>query len=390
MSILSSITDSVSGKISGLLGKHSPVNLDKFATTGASKYTINQMQYPENLTVDADMQHYVTFYINVRGASKVAKDQNLANTQAPITIKGENRLDPTQMDTAVAATAAAGAGLASLGAGKKISAKTVANATFAKATASGSSPIVAGTKALLAGGVVVAGTAAVTAAASTLLVKSDTTYRIKDTITLHVSQAPSVHYGADYDIIELGALGGFAAGGSSYSDSIKASDSTVEGILAMARKAIQGKANLITSGNGKSLIEAARKQTLNPYREVLFKSIGFRKFSFDYRFYPKSQAETDAIQKIIQTFKYHMHPEMSSRGLYYIHPSEFNIQYYFKGKENTYFNKISTCVLADMHVDYGSQEEFSSFGDGAPTEISMRLEFQELETLTKERIADGY
>ena len=85
-----------------------------------------------------------------------------------------------------------------------------------------------------------------------------------------------------------------------------------------------------------------------------------------------------------------MHPELSNGGLFYIHPSEFNIQYYYKGKENTYFNKISTCALVDMHVEYGGQEQFASFADGAPVEITMSLQFQELETLTKERIQKGY
>jgi hypothetical protein len=393
MSIFTSLTDAATVKASSLFKtKSSPTNLDKFST-GGNKYAVQNLMYPSNLTVDADMQHWVTFYINVRGASKIAQDKSQLATGQPVSIKGENRLDPTQMDNATTAAGAIGGAVVGLSIGKKLG-TFAGKAIFAKSKANGSSTLVAGTAGLTtmaAGAIAGAGVgAAVGGTASYLTVKSDTTYRLKDAITLHVSQAPSAHYGADYDIVELGAIGGFAAGGSSYSDTIKASDRSMEGLLGAAREALKGPAGLITSGNGKALIEAASKKTLNPYREVLFKSIGFRKFAFDYRFFPQSQAETDQIQKIIYTFKYHMHPEMSAGGLFYIHPSEFNIQYYFKGAENKYFNKISTCVLTDMHVDYGGQEDFSSFKDGAPVEISMRLQFQELETMTKERIADGY
>jgi hypothetical protein len=43
-----------------------------------------------------------------------------------------------------------------------------------------------------------------------------------------------------------------------------------------------------------------------------------------------------------------------------------------------------------MQVDYGG-EQFSTFSNGAPTEIDMTLSFRELELLTKESIrTNGY
>jgi hypothetical protein len=84
-----------------------------------------------------------------------------------------------------------------------------------------------------------------------------------------------------------------------------------------------------------------------------------------------------------------MHPELSAGGLFYVYPSEFEIVYYYQGKENRFINKISTCVMTDMDVKYGG-EYFSSFKNGAPAEISMTLSFRELELLTKERIVKGY
>jgi hypothetical protein len=57
--------------------------------------------------------------------------------------------------------------------------------------------------------------------------------------------------------------------------------------------------------------------------------------------------------------------------------------------ENTYYNRIATCVLSSCVVDY-APEAVRSFGDGAPTAIKMDLTFKEMELLTKEMIDVGY
>ena len=133
----------------------------------------------------------------------------------------------------------------------------------------------------------------------------------------------------------------------------------------------------------------AAKVATNPFREVLFEAINYRSFNFSYTFLPKSIKEVYNIKQIIDLFKFHMHPELSKDGLFYVYPSQFDIQYYFQGKENNFLHKISTCVLTNMQVDYGN-EYFSSFRGGEPTEIRMKLTFQETELMTKERIVKGY
>jgi hypothetical protein len=83
-----------------------------------------------------------------------------------------------------------------------------------------------------------------------------------------------------------------------------------------------------------------------------------------------------------------MHPELSPNKLFFIYPSEFEIRYFFKNDENHYFHKIGTCALTDMQVDYGG-EQFSSFEDGAPTEIGLSLTFRELEQVTTQGVQYG-
>lgn len=354
--------------------------VEKFRTSKSGDYNVKTRCYPMEVSVLSDMQHYVTFFINMRGKSKVISTNKPA-ASSEITSGGENRVNTQNLQYAVPAA---------LGVGAMGAARFAGQVAAKRATLGGATPMSA-VKQGIATSAAVAGTAAL---ASAFLVKPDTSYRISDAITLHISQAPSVNYSASYDNVELGALIGNISGGSSSVDTANTSaalEATRAIMMATAKLPNQFQARTgITDQNLRTAVKATTKQNLNPYREVLFKSIGFRKFAFDYRFFPKSAEEAANVYEIIKTFKYHMHPEMSEGGIYYIHPSEFNIQYYFMGGENQYMNKISTCVLEDMHVEYGGQEQFTTFADGAPVEISMRLIFQETETLTKERIDQGY
>lgn len=386
MSIISSIESAASSAKSAItskipfFGSKSTSNVDKFKTP--STQAVGNYIYPSDIGTSPDAQHWVTFYINVRGKSKIAKDQSLAGKQAPVSLKGENRTDPSQMANANAAINTVNAATQVLTGKGPIAGIARTGAKIVGLRAGG------GVKGLVVATLTTAGVVGVgTAVASELLVDPDKTYRIADAITLNVSQAPSAHYTAEYNEINMGAVAGFVGGGS-MADSISGLDKAKEGTLAVLRAALTKSTGSTTSAAAN--FEFTNKQSLNPYREVLFKGVGFRQFKFDYKFYPKSQAETDQVQKIIETFRYHMHPELSNGGVYYIHPSEFNIQYYYKGKENPYFNKISTCALIDLHVEWGDMNNFSSFGDGAPTEVSLQLTFRELETMTKERVLQGY
>ncbi|MDP7367813.1 MAG: hypothetical protein QGH83_11215, partial [Candidatus Pacebacteria bacterium] len=78
-------------------------------------------------------------------------------------------------------------------------------------------------------------------------------------------------------------------------------------------------------------------------------------------------------------------------------PSTFDIAYMYQKGPNNFLNKISTCFLKSMDVQYGG-ERFTAysptkgnFGSGPPPQrTSITLNFSELEIITKERIAEGY
>ena len=152
---------------------------------------------------------------------------------------------------------------------------------------------------------------------------------------------------------------------------------------------------LAGSDSSLALLNRALGQADNPFMEVLFTTMGVREFSYNFNFAPRNSDETAEIQQIIQLFRFHMAPEMQGANARYLTlPSEFDIHYMFKGKdgegrENDYFNRITTCVLVNVDVNY-TPNGVRSFEDGSPTQIQMGLTFRETEILTKEKINQGY
>jgi len=137
----------------------------------------------------------------------------------------------------------------------------------------------------------------------------------------------------------------------------------------------------------RAALSALYKAAPNPRKEQLFKSMEFRRFSFNYQFAPRTRKEAENIQRIINTFKFYMHPEYQNNvnKMLYLFPSEFDIVYYFGDKEHPHLNKISTCVLTDLQVNYSPNGQMATFDDGMPAQINVQMSFLELETLSKER-----
>ena len=159
----------------------------------------------------------------------------------------------------------------------------------------------------------------------------------------------------------------------------------VSGLGGAARGAISSEILKANAG-----LSAMSRSAGNPRKEQIFKGVDYRRFTFDYQFAPRDAAEAQAALNIIWLFKYHMHPEFKdANNFVYVYPSEFDIEYYIGERQNTSLNKISSCVLTEMNVNYSPNGVFTTFADGTPTQINVTLNFVELETLTKERIEAG-
>jgi hypothetical protein len=369
------------------------------------KYNTTNFTYPigtgtagektKDSQTKADLKHYVVFFINIRGKSKYKPYYDQNGGTAEITKTDENRLDKGSLATATKVALTAGAAYVGAKVGSSAAQKIIANAGKTKTITK-----VIGTAAGAATGIAAGATAA-------NWFENDKTYRISTAIKLALQSAPRVDYGVRYSEEDLGLGAGLIAGGTSAVDSglLQAGGEAANAMLLNAAQIPSGIANAMGANlDAKAMASLGTGTTMNPFREQIFKSVNTRTFSFNYKFLARTAQEAEYINRIITTLKWHMHPELSDGGLFYIYPSEFNIAYYYEDQINTHLNRISTCVLENLSLDYGGQNGFAAFGTpswspfqedgkamaGMPSEINMTLRFRELETMTRERINVGF
>jgi hypothetical protein len=356
-----------------------------------------QKRYPINVGNSAEFPHYVVFYPLVREGTKRGKELLSSGGGRIFDQTDQNRVDPENGGKATAAAGAllgAGAG-AALGAGNATSlGETLlknGGTTVNKNPNAAGGPVSIGIKlaAGLSGGILGAGAGAAAGLAASAIAGEQRLVIGSDEIILYIPEKISSGYNANYETADLGGLiGGLASGKASIGGLFTEGTETADYMIRKAGRI----ANIAGFDQFNNVLQATSKRVENPYKEQLFRSMGFRKFSFDYRFAPYNEAEADVVfgeGGILKLFASHMHPTLSPNGLFQTYPSEFMIIYYHNGAENTYVRKISNCVLTDMVIDYGA-EGFTTFSNGCPTEAFVRLQFSELETLTTDRIEKGY
>jgi hypothetical protein len=73
-----------------------------------------------------------------------------------------------------------------------------------------------------------------------------------------------------------------------------------------------------------------------------------------------------------------------------MYPSTFEIEYQYRGATNKWLTKIADCALVNMKVDFGAGGALTTFQNtgGAPTEITVEMQFRELALITREHFND--
>jgi len=151
---------------------------------------------------------------------------------------------------------------------------------------------------------------------------------------------------------------------------------------------VQGLADMLSPG-GKDNRLLSEGKAKNPNKEMAFKDIDERSFTFEYTFVPKTPKETDAVYNILRTLRYHAHPELASETMYNV-PAEFEIQFFTNGRENPWMPRLRRLVCKKIDVTYGDETGLATFEDGAPAYITTTMDFTEVEPLHKEHIKAGF
>jgi len=265
-------------------------------------------------------------------------------------------------------------------------------------------------------------------AGQSLVAKRPASFRLDSAISLYMPPSVQVQYTANYADEEIGVgaetvmragskvIEAFQGPGSTW-DKVKSSvggaaSELGQGGAQIGAAALLKAVDLIpTAGGTSALLQISAGAVIGSKFELQFTNIGRRDFSFSFNFLPKSEAEVHMVERIVQTFKYHMMPSVkesidlagvnikAANGRILTIPDTFDIQYMYLGKENPYLNKISTCYLKDVQVQSGG-DKYQTFEPSvhpvsgkmgpAPQKVSLTLAFKEIEIMTRDRIMEGY
>ena len=228
--------------------------------------------------------------------------------------------------------------------------------------------------------------------------------RLDTAIALYMPAQVQVTYGAKYNDTEISALAG--AVGQAIGDMTAGAglSDTYNKVIPMVTEGLQKKALLmgadLLDGIGisgvREAVEIGRAEVIADRMQLAFKGVDRRSFQYTFKMIPRNSREADEIKKIVAAFKFNMMPEYKegTKRDTLNYPATFNIEYHYKGKENTYLNRVSECFLENVQVSYGG-DRYKTFdphnSEGAPpVETSVTLAFKEIEIMHREKIKDGF
>ena len=370
----------------------------------------SSLSYPMDLVNDATNGHYMLFYINVQNKTKFGytrADNGLA-------------VEPTIVNQVYKETTTPAEYFGSGASAIQVKPSTTTRVATGEETATGGNyvggqPSPEYEQALIEKQSLVYGdvynlrqykSKYKTGLAATEMMKNNTV-RITDSVAIYLPPNVQDNYTTTYQGTPLGMLGFLAASAGGAMDAYRNDDFegvartilgtatgvTIEALKNLGSSAIEA---LMSAEGGYELGNKIFGRAVNPYMEVLFSGPELRTFTYNFTFAPVSQEEQDEVKKIIHLFRFHQAPELRvDHNMFMGLPSEFDIHYMYqhedgrKSSENDYYNKIATCVLQSVNVDY-TPGSVKSHANGAPVLIKMSLTFLETEMITKDHIERGY
>ena len=349
----------------------------------ASTFTTQNLAYPENVEGDPQQGHFIMFMINVQDAAKLKAMKEKKNfARIAEEFAGEGGA-PLPVSAGEVLRKKENGGLDHMG-GMTLASKNQ-----------------------IVGFDHTTWNPGATGGMGSLQLENSATRRLKTAISLYMPPSISVSYGMKYTETEIGilsesgaaAIAAFRTASGDFTTRLQAATGAAWDVGAKVgmEKFAQGALDTIAPG-AKALMQLESGRIIAPRMEVMFEGVGRRDFSYTFIFIPKSVNESRIVEKIIHEFKYHMHPEFVNENARVMRfPSTFDILYMYKHGPNDFLNKISTCFLTKMDVEYGA-DRFTAYertdgrkGSGAPPQkTKLSLNFSEMEILTKARIDQGF
>jgi len=150
------------------------------------------------------------------------------------------------------------------------------------------------------------------------------------------------------------------------------------------------KVSMISSGVANALT-LQNRAIINPNMRALFRGVGLREFTFQFKMIARSQREAEEVRRIVKHFRSEMYPDaykVGSADIGFKFPNLFEITFTYNGVNNRNIPKIHLCYLRTVSTTVNPTGG-AMRRDGAPNEIDLTLSFVEYKTLTKKDIVRG-
>lgn len=168
-----------------------------------------------------------------------------------------------------------------------------------------------------------------------------------------------------------------SGGGPIYRDSHQYSDVKLTNIIT----------DKVLGISGVNALGAARR-AINPGVQVLYRSTALRTFQFGFLFAPRSEKESQSMEKIIKNIRKFAAPV--NQGLTLITPAEVEIKFWFNGQENRHVPRIKRCVIEEIEANFSPQGQWSTFTNGYPVSCLFTFTAREMEIIFRNDIEDGF
>lgn len=239
---------------------------------------------------------------------------------------------------------------------------------------------------------------------------SSSTENIEATINLPLPVNLIDHYVARFTGVDLGILGGLAldsgsainevfsnVSGATIGDQASSLVSSLKdkftgaGVSQAVASDIASLLLIRFSGLGASALglggglQTAAEQILgriaNPRTVSAFHGMNLRNHNFQWMLAPRNSAESEALENIFSTIRFHMHPDIGGTEYVLLYPSEVQIDI-IGVEQNTFFFKRS--VIVSFSVDRTGAGQPAFFKDtNLPVMYRCNLGMMEVETVTR-------
>lgn len=123
-------------------------------------------------------------------------------------------------------------------------------------------------------------------------------------------------------------------------------------------------------------------QTLNPFLVMLFKTPGFKSFTFSWTLAPRTRDETDTLQDIVQTFRKNMLPssgfKIPGTGVNATLKFPMIVQPKFEPDDKLF--RFKPCAITSVNFDYNPSGNPAFFKNtGGPVSIRLTVNLTEIE-----------